>query len=413
MNRTAVVAFLVLIAPACFGQEVADGLYHGSKDANAPRVKTTDGRWVSLGQKCPLDTLVADVYAINNGNTRFGLTVRIPFRPGIDCPPWKVLVVGGIADLTSSQGYSSSRDQKREVCRHHFWISGRDRADRIARHFGVMLRLRQHPGHRLTASFVPLKTAFETGSSPSARFRLTNVGSEAVAFLVGGRSRASRDNQYAFSACYQGQQVTDIGSSDHFGGHAVKHVLAPGECYEKVIDLTKWFSFATTGRYDVFGSFYIEFVDPEGSLLPSTWEDHATAAFSVEIREPSRPPSAEADEPVMRIYDIRDLTPRLSVFPTDSGDYFSFSSELRLGVDEEMQANRDKLDPAAIVAEIKRRTEGAWGEGTRIETRYGKLIVVQSQQVHERIATILAFIRTDPSAIRGTADRADNGAMEP
>ena len=93
--------------------------------------------------------------------------------------------------------------------------------------------------------------------------RITNVGTNAVSFMQGGRNRAARDNQYTFSARSRGKQVEDVGTSYHFGGLAVRRVLRPGDVFEDKVSLKKWFSFKDAGMYEMHGSYYVDFQDPE------------------------------------------------------------------------------------------------------------------------------------------------------
>jgi hypothetical protein len=95
---------------------------------------------------------------------------------------------------------------------------------------------RRHPQHNILVSFSPTKPEFKIGDEVTSVLQVTNIGKNALSFNKGGRNRAVRDNQYIFSARYNGKQVEDIGSSSHFGGMYVKRVLKPGEVFEDTIN---------------------------------------------------------------------------------------------------------------------------------------------------------------------------------
>src|SRR5262249_28752585 len=113
---------------------------------------------------------------------------------------------------------------------------------------------------------------------------VTNVGDNTLSFQKGGRNRALRDNQYIFSAYWNGKQVADIGSSYHMGGLSTRKVLKPGETFEDRVSLSKWFAFDKGGLYEVHGAYYMEFYDPNASTWRPIWEDYVSADFQIRIK---------------------------------------------------------------------------------------------------------------------------------
>ena len=166
-----------------------------------------------------------------------------------------------------------------------FEVTGDDNAKQVAKYFGTPLPYRKHPGHELQVSFIPVKQEFDTGEEVIVTLRITNVGTQAVAFMQGGRNRAARDNQYIFSATYRGKQVEDIGTSYHLGGISVRRVLQPGDIFEDKVTLQKWFSFREAGVYEIHGSYYLDFQGPADDSWKTIWEDYASADFAVTIKE--------------------------------------------------------------------------------------------------------------------------------
>ena len=116
--------------------------------------------------------------------------------------------------------------------------------------------------------------------------RITNVGINAVSFMKGGRNRGPRDNQYTFSATYRGKQVEDVGPGYDFGGIAALRTLRPGDVFEDKVNLQKWFPFKEgAGLYEIHGSYYLGFQDPDDDSWRTIWDDYASGDFVVTIKE--------------------------------------------------------------------------------------------------------------------------------
>jgi len=279
---------LILIAVLCISPfpvraaQAENGIYERSQDTSAASIKTQDGQQVRLGERRTLQILKTEMFSQNNENTRFYLSVTIPYDPSLG-PSSYILFVDGTAYRQGGSGSSQN-----ETSSLSFYVAGDDRAQQVAKYFGISVRYRRHPGHQFQVSFIPAKQEFDTGEEVIVTLRITNVGANAVSFMQGGRNRAERGNQYVFSARYSGKQVEDVGSSYHFGGLASRRVLKPGDEFEDKVSVQKWFSFKDVGIYEIHGSYYLDFQDPEDSsysLWRTIWEDYASADFTVTIKE--------------------------------------------------------------------------------------------------------------------------------
>ena len=97
------------------------------------------------------------------------------------------------------------------------------------------------------------------------------------------------------------------------------------------------------------------------------------------------------------IYDVRDLVGSLSVWPDTPKE--QMSPELRRKVEQEERENAKRLGHEEIIREIKLRTGQAWKGGASIEARGGRLVVIQTPEMHKRTSDILSAIRKDPNSI--------------
>lgn len=225
----------------------------------------------------------------NNWNDSFYLRADVPYDKSLEKTPWNILVVNGKAYEQDSLG--SMMDKKTSLLEFRS-IPGEQKED-VARFFSIQPYLRKHPGHQLAVRFIPQMGEFLQGEDVIVILIIKNVGTNTVVFDQGGRNRADRDNQYVFSARYDGKQVEDIGSSHHLGGLGTLRILKPGDTFKDGINLNKWFSFAQPGLYEIHGSYYLEFKDPaDNRPLRTIWEDYISADFAIRIAKTSKP-SAE------------------------------------------------------------------------------------------------------------------------
>jgi hypothetical protein len=138
----------------------------------------------------------------------------------------------------------------------------------------------------MLVQFLADKIVFKVGEPVTAKLRITNVGNTDFTFIQGGRQRrATRDNQFAFTADLDGREVlSDSGDPHNEGGIGVPITLEPDKTWERSVDLSKWFTFRTAGTYLLRGSYYMEFVDSLPQELNIIWEDCACAEFTLEIK---------------------------------------------------------------------------------------------------------------------------------
>ena len=220
------------------------------------------------------------VISQSNDNTQYSLAVRAASSFSLPCTQIG-LIIGKKTIRFNSQGhnkaggYSSMETQ----------IEGRDLAELVAGLFHVGVVDRRHPGHQLLVRFTPEKKEFRPGENVNVKFRLTNAGKSSFTFTEGGRQRrATRDNQFAFSAQESsGAPLPDTGDGHHNGGLGIGVTVQPGKAYEASVDLSRWFTFTRPGSYLIRGSYYMELVNPSPSEFNVLWEDFACAEFTVEI----------------------------------------------------------------------------------------------------------------------------------
>lgn len=271
--------YLVFVGAWGIGQASPDdGIYLQAHAEPSPSIVSQDGQRLFLQAKQTLEIRDRQFVSQNNGNTRFHLALSIPYDERVG-PSTYVLVVAGTAYRQAGSGASAE-----ETSSLSFYISGQENAQQVAEFMETPVVYRRHPGHSLLVTFIPTKQEFSVGEEVSATLRIVNVGTNRVSFMKGGRNRAARDNQYIFSAQLAGEQVTDVGTSLHFGGLAVRRMLNPGETFEDEIALSKWFDFAKPGTYEIHGSYYLAFNDPDAESWRTIWEDYVSADFLLRVR---------------------------------------------------------------------------------------------------------------------------------
>jgi hypothetical protein len=268
----------LFVAGAARGQTLADGFYRLSGDESARSVLSQGGKRLLLGRTQELAIERNEIFSEDNANSQFWVTVAVPYDPNLNASSL-VLVV-------ANRGYpSAGGGSSPGISQIDFRVSGASSALDVSRYLNTPIVYRRHPAHQLLVSFAPTKERFQIGDEVKVELRITNIGANTIAFLQGGQYRGSRDNQYAFSARLLGWQIRDIGTSSHHGGIGVKRTLAPDEVFEAEISLGKWFSFDEVGRYEVHGSYYLSFLDPDGESFRPIWTDYVSSDFVVNIDE--------------------------------------------------------------------------------------------------------------------------------
>ena len=282
--RTILKALLLLLSmgivhpPCALAVDVPDGLY--VVGPGPPTATVSDGRTVTLGRKLADDPGIATIISVSNDNSQFQLRLERP-TPFLVDHDSVALSVAGRTMRFNSYGTGGGT----------FTYSGTFKGDDTARIFGAFLkttpRLRTHPGQLFLVRFRPSKPRSSAGEAFVVALELKNVGSRTVSFLVGGRNRGARDNQFGFTASDGVHIIPDTGNPTHFGGLGYFQTLKPGEVFTKEVDLAKWFRFERPGTYQVVGSYYLAFRDPVEQGHFMIWEDYATAEFLVGVEAPA------------------------------------------------------------------------------------------------------------------------------
>jgi len=229
------------------------------------------------GAKRELKIQKSELLSDDNANSRFQLQLTIPYDPSLN-PDTYLLVIAGREYRQGGSGASGKQTSSLT-----FQILEDDNAKQVARYFDIPIAYHRHPGHKLRVTFTPTQQSFGSGTEVTAVLRITNVGAEPIAFRKGGRNRGSRDNQYIFAAHRYGQPVPEIGTNMHMGGLSSKYVLQPAATFEDTISLSKWFAFDTSGYYDIHGSYFLDFVEPQAQSWRTIWTDYVGADFVVKI----------------------------------------------------------------------------------------------------------------------------------
>jgi hypothetical protein len=188
------------------------------------------------------------------------------------------LLIGRATVRFSAGGYNSPTDHTIDG-----YVRDRELAEKVAAHFKIKPTYRTHPGYRLTARFIPTKTAFSPDEPVTASLRIGNVDTKPFVFMRGGRQRGPRDNQFAFSCEHDLSMAPDIGDPTSMGGPAWHVTIPPGQFHEIPVDLRKWFAFDKPGAYGLRGSYYLEIANSAGEGK-TVWEDFVADEFLVTIK---------------------------------------------------------------------------------------------------------------------------------
>lgn len=276
-NRPLIAALFSLYSICALGAEpLPDGIYLHAPGQPAP-IRTQDGREFFLGARQELRIHRSELLSEDNANSHFQLGLTTAYDPTLSPETYLLIVAGTVY----RQGGSGASHQESSLLT--FEILEEDNAKQVARYFDIPIAYRRHPGYELRVTFTPTKPSFASGAEVTAVLRITNIGTAPIAFMKGGRNRAPRDNQYIFSAHRYGEPVREIGTSQHHGGLASKYVLQPAATFEDTISLSKWFAFDMTGFYDIHGSYFMNFIEPEAESWRTVWTDYVSADFMVKI----------------------------------------------------------------------------------------------------------------------------------
>lgn len=290
---------MILLHPGCLALcailqvanghgQITNGFYAAYANAFTPVLTGQFEGAGRLGPQHKIEVLNASLLSEDNANTRFQLSVNVN-GDNDDATNITVLAVNG--NIYTRNGW----DQVAHKFTLMFRVAGAGNAAAVAAYFRVPVHYRKNPGDDLSVTITPSKSAFDSGNiqigeQVEVTLRIRNAGTNTIAFQVGGRNQARRDNTYSFSAEFDGKPVRDIGSSLNFGGLLQDKVLKPGEIFTNTVALNNWFTFDKPGTYNVLGSYYLAFhslhdeneSDPPPRWWP-IWEDNATARFTIKI----------------------------------------------------------------------------------------------------------------------------------
>jgi len=280
-------ALLLLVSTTVLGANLpGDGIYLRARGKPALWVKSQDGQKLFLGARQDLKFTKAELYAQNNANDSFHLQLTIPYEKRLVF----ILVVSGIAFEQIELG-----SWETETSWLGFHISGDQNAKRVSEYLKTPIVYYRHPQHNLRVTFNPAQKEFNIGEEVTATLQIENVGTNSISFRKGGMNRATRENQYVFSARHRSKQVDDIGTSDHWGGFGTIRVVKPGELFEDRISLSKWFAFDKAGVYHVHGSYLLAFIDPEAESRRINWLDYASADCTIRMKKLEEPSNKSAE----------------------------------------------------------------------------------------------------------------------
>ena len=228
----------------------------------------------SLAERVHYDIKRAYVDSRDNLNQRFNVQFVTPFTANDrNQEDRTVLVLGNLRFRVRGGGADVPKESIYE-----FSVDSIEAAKAVAAFLKVQPFFRKHPGYRPSTGFHPAKELFTPGEKVTLRMTITNVGKENVRFMVGGRNRGQRDNQFSFSLIRDNKGVLDTGDPVNFGGISTPHRLKPGEAFEKEIDLDLWFDTSSPGVYGGTGTYALEF-EPEDDSFHTIWQDVVAGEF--------------------------------------------------------------------------------------------------------------------------------------
>jgi hypothetical protein len=259
------------------------GIYTVRADGDGPRTRRNDGAEVVLVRQVARGFGAATLQSQANDNSLFYVQLRNagPLAEGANQSPLALLIDGVcVGVLTHSDRRADGTIDLGGT------VYGEAAAARIAAYLKVEPERRKHPGHRFEVRWSPEKDRYSVGESVMLKMEIRNAGDRPLAFVVGGKQRGPRDNQYRFLAYRSGghgKAVPDTGDPLNFGGIGSVRTLQPGETFTASVDLGKWFNFTDPDIYRVTGIFEMAIQDPARADWRPIWEDLAVGECFVRV----------------------------------------------------------------------------------------------------------------------------------
>src|SRR5215510_10784525 len=117
--------------------EQENGIYERSQDTSAALVRAQDGELVRLGKRRALQILKVEMFSENNENTRFRVSVTVPYDPRLG-PSSYIFIVDGTAYRQVGSGASQE-----ETSSLSFEVTGEARAQQVAKYFRTSVPYRR------------------------------------------------------------------------------------------------------------------------------------------------------------------------------------------------------------------------------------------------------------------------------
>ena len=253
--------------------ELENGIYELLTEGGTKATRSLGGD-VHLGAKLSDEFGDARMWSTSNRNDRFRLELANVGQ--FDMSGRFAIVVDGVCEVVGSHTDPADRLQIDLLV----MVYGRENANRVAKHFGVKPKLREHPGHLLSVTFAPTENKCAIGGPVEIELIIENVGEKTARFMDGGQQRGARNNQFSFVTA---PPLPDTGDPMNFGGIAAFRELQPGEVFRKRVDITKWFRFKKPATYQITGLFELEFFDQENTR--TTWDEIVAGRCSVTLTD--------------------------------------------------------------------------------------------------------------------------------
>lgn len=252
-----------------------DGLYLATRGGARAKWMLQQGqRAINLADRTEPAILKKRLESDSADNSTFMLELTIPFDAKAT-PSSHVLVIGGKA----YEGVCQGGGETSLLC---FRMEGEERAQEVAKNFGITIGRFTKPDYQLRVSITPTKPSFKRGEPVTATLRIVNGGTQYPLFTLDMSS--SRRDDYRFTARRNGQAVTDISFAGDRGGTNVPRLIEPGKTFEDTVNLGKWFEFREAGVYQIHGSYRMNFEASREAALPwVTWTEFAETDFVVTI----------------------------------------------------------------------------------------------------------------------------------